>query len=135
MPTQKTDLLKIAKNFIKAIERGKTGDELDKFYHKDIEHITYPNVLTKILTKRNLEELKEASERGKSILSKQTYEIIRSHVVGKTVVIEARWTGTLNIAVGNLPAGGQMKAHFAQFFEFKGNKIIRQRNYDCFESF
>jgi hypothetical protein len=135
MPTPKTDLLKIAKNFIKAIESGKTGDELDKFYHKDIELITYPNALTKILTKRNLEELKEASERGKSILSKQTYEIIRSHVVGKTVVIEARWTGTLNIAVGNLSAGGQMKAHFAQFFEFKGNKIIRQRNYDCFEAF
>jgi hypothetical protein len=135
MATHKTDLLKIAKNFIKAIEKGKTGDELDAFYHKDVEHITYPNALTRLLTKRNLDELKEASERGKRILSKQTYEITRSHVVGKTVIIEARWTGTLNIATGQLPVGGQMKAHFAQFFEFKNNKIIRQRNYDCFEAF
>jgi hypothetical protein len=135
MATRKTDLLKITRNFIKAIEQGKTGEELDKFYHKDIEHITYPNVLTKNLTKRNLDELKEASERGKSILSKQTYDILRSHVVGKTVILEAIWTGTLNIAIGQTPAGGKMKAHFAQFFEFKNGKIIGQRNYDCFETF
>ncbi|HEX5167811.1 MAG TPA: nuclear transport factor 2 family protein [Cyclobacteriaceae bacterium] len=135
MPTPKTDLLKVARNFIRAIEKGKTGDELDKFYHKDIEHITYPNALTKNLTKRNLEELKEASERGKTILSKQTYEIIRSYAAGRTVVLEARWTGTLKTAVGQLPAGGQMTAHFAQFFEFRNGKIIRQRNYDCFDAF
>lgn len=28
-----------------------------------------------------------------------------------------------------------MKAYFAQFYEFKDDKIIHQRNYDCFEPF
>jgi hypothetical protein len=51
------------------------------------------------------------------------------------VIIEAIWTGTLAIPLGNIPIGGQMKAWFAQFYEFKDGKIIKQRNYDCFEPF
>lgn len=135
MATTKTDILRIAKNFIKAVEKGKTGEALDKFYHKDVEHTTYPNVLTRNITKRNLKELKEASERGKGIFTKQTYSIIKTYVYGNKVVIEALWTGTLRIGIGKLPIGGKMKAHFAQFFEFKRGKIFRQRNYDCFEPF
>lgn len=135
MAKQETDLIKIAKSFIKAIEKGKAGEELEKYYHKDIEHITYPNALTKDMTKRNLADLKKASERGKSILSKQTYQITKAYLQGKTVVIEAIWTGTLKIAIGRVPIGAEMTAHFAQFFEFKNGKIIRQRNYDCFDVF
>ncbi|MCB0631806.1 MAG: hypothetical protein R2824_20670 [Saprospiraceae bacterium] len=39
------------------------------------------------------------------------------------------------LPVGNLSAGEDMVAYFAQFFEFKDGKIYRQRNYDCFEPF
>jgi hypothetical protein len=28
-----------------------------------------------------------------------------------------------------------MRARFAAFFEFEGERIRRQRNYDCFEPF
>jgi hypothetical protein len=30
-------------------------------------------------------------------------------------------------------SGDAMKARFAVFFEFEGDKIRRQRNYDCFD--
>jgi len=43
--------------------------------------------------------------------------------------------GTLAIFIGNLPAGGEMTAYFAQLFESRDGKIYRQRNYDCFEPF
>jgi len=52
---------------------------------------------------------------------------------GDRAAVEATWHGTLAIAVGTLPAGATMKAHFAMFFEFEGDRIRRQRNYDCFE--
>ncbi|MCB9307325.1 MAG: nuclear transport factor 2 family protein, partial [Lewinellaceae bacterium] len=55
--------------------------------------------------------------------------------VGDTVVLECIWRGTLAIPIGNIPAGGQMTAYFAQVFEFRDGKIYRQRNYDCFEPF
>jgi ketosteroid isomerase-like protein len=32
-----------------------------------------------------------------------------------------------------LCAGGAMKARFAVSLEFQDGKIVRQRNYDCFE--
>lgn len=105
------------------------------FYHPDIEQIEYPNTLTKNTTIRKLNDLKLAAEKGKQVLQKEEYEILNSYTVGNTVILEALWTGTLAIPLGSIPVGGQMKAHFAQFFEFKDGKIIRQRNYDCFEPF
>jgi len=128
-------LLSIALSFIKAVEDGQTGDQLDIFYHPDIEQKEYPNALVKNLVVRNLNDLKEASIKGSQILVKQRYDIQSTHVTETTVIIEAIWTGTLVIPLGKIPAGGDMKANFAQFFEFQDGKIIKQRNYDCFEPF
>jgi ketosteroid isomerase-like protein len=51
------------------------------------------------------------------------------------VVLEVRWTGTLAAPVSSIPAGGDMRARFAVFIELRDGKIVRQRNYDCFEPF
>jgi hypothetical protein len=37
------------------------------------------------------------------------------------------------VPFGSIPTGGQMKAFFAVFLEFRERKIVRQRNYDRFE--
>jgi ketosteroid isomerase-like protein len=52
---------------------------------------------------------------------------------GDTVALELQWTGTLAIPMGSLPVGGAMRARFAVFLEFRGDKIARQHNYDCFD--
>ncbi len=52
---------------------------------------------------------------------------------GDRVAMEVRWTGTLAVAMGSLPAGGTMRAHFGVFLYFRDGKIAGQRNYDCFE--
>nr|WP_205685620.1 nuclear transport factor 2 family protein [Flavipsychrobacter stenotrophus] len=69
------------------------------------------------------------------MLQKETYEVVNSYEHSNTVIIEAIFRGTLAIPVGNIPVGGEMKAYFAQFYEFKDGKIIKWRNYDCFEPF
>ncbi|MCB9330966.1 MAG: nuclear transport factor 2 family protein [Lewinellaceae bacterium] len=130
-----TDLKQIAAAFIQTLQNRKSAEELMSFYHPDIEQIEYPNTLTKNTTIRKLNDLKLAAEKGKQVLQKEEYQILNSYTIGNTVILEALWTGTLAIPLGNIPVGGQMKAHFAQFFEFKDGKIIRQRNYDCFEPF
>lgn len=128
-------LNQIAEQFIKRLQSRNSAEELIQFYHEDIEQIEFPNTLTKNKTIRNLEDLKLASERGKKVLQKEEYEILKSYSFDNTVIIEALWTGTLAIPLGNIPVGGQMRAYFAQFYEFKDEKIIKQRNYDCFEPF
>lgn len=131
----KTDLKAIVQNYLSVLQNRVSSTELEQFYHPDVIQIEYPNTLTKNLTSRSLQDLKAASERGLNVLQKETYEIIHIYEHGSTVIAEVVWTGVLNIALGNIPAGGELKAWFAQFFDFEGDKIIRQRNYDCFEPF
>ena len=121
--------------FLKMIEESRSSSELEKFYHADIEQQEYPNAVTKNITVRNLADLKAGSDKGRKIMLKEEYEIKNLFSVADVVILEAVWKGTVAVPVGNIPAGGQMTAYFAQFFEFKDGKIFRQRNYDCFESF
>jgi hypothetical protein len=44
-----------------------------------------------------------------------------------------RRTGTLAVPLGSIPAGGEMRARFAMFCEFKGGENRRARNHDCFD--
>ncbi len=127
--------LEMAIRFIEAIGEGKSGEELKEFYDESALQIEYPNLLTKKIIERNFNEIKDASISGKKVISHQKYEIVKSFSIGDTVIIEAIWSGKLSIPLGKLNAGDEMKAYFAQFFEFKNNKIVKQRNYDCFENF
>ena len=43
-----------------------------------------------------------------------------------------RWTGTLAVAAGPLPAGTALEAHSSMWFTVRGGRIARQENYDCF---
>ncbi len=129
------DLIAVVTEFLKVLQSRTSFGELKRFYHADAIQIEYPNTLTKHLTTRNLSELKTASDRGLQVLQKESYEVINSFALDNTVIVEVIWRGTLSIALGNIYASEEMKAYFAQFFEFKDGLIISQRNYDCFEPF
>lgn len=121
-------------NFLKAIEGGSTSD-LQKFYHPDVEQIEYPNAVVKNTVVRKIHDLNKASAQGTKILEKQEYEVRNLYALDNVVILEAIWRGTLAVPMGSIPAGNQMVAYFAQFYEFQDGKIIKQRNYDCFEPF
>ena len=127
--------VELAIEFIKAVSEGRIGEGLNNFYDESANQIEYPNLLTKKIVERNLDAIKDASIKGKQVISIQNYEIIKAYSCGNTVIIEAIWTGRLAIPLGKLKAGDEMKAYFAQFFEFRDGKIVKQRNYDCFENF
>ena len=76
----------------------------------------------------------EAAERGKKAMSNQMYKITHEIAERDRVALEVEWVGTLAVPFGLLPVGGQMKAYFAVFLEFREGKIVRQRNYDCFKA-
>jgi len=128
------DLIQRAKAYLIAIENGLSGDELDDWYAPDAEQIEYPNLYMPKGAVRNLDELKQASIAGSKLMKKQEFILKHAHLSGATVILELVWVATLAMPAGPIPAGGQMKAHFAQFLEFKKGKIFRQRTYDCFES-
>lgn len=132
---QLTNNEKIVEAFLKALETRQSFDEIEKFYHPDVEQTEYPNAIIKNIAVGKLSDLKAASVRGKKALLKEEYEIKNIFSVDNTVILEAIWKGTLAVSIGNIRAGEVMTAYFAQFFEFKDGKIYRHRSYDCFEPF
>lgn len=124
-----------ARRYLKAIEGDAGHEALAEIFAPDIVQYEFPNRFVPNGARRDLAQLREAGERGRQAISAQRYEILNVVASGDTVVLEVNWTGTLKVPVGSLPAGGQMRARFAVFLDFRDGRIVEQRNYDCFEPF
>jgi len=131
MPTSSN--LDIAYRYLEAVSRQAGGEELASFYDPDVVQEEFPNRLNPNGARRGLADLLAGAERGRALMRAQSWKPLHAVASGDTVALEVEWTGTLAIPVGSLPEGGVMKARFALFLEFRDGKIVRQRNYDCFE--
>ncbi len=128
-----TSNLEIAKQYLTALEQGVDCNKLADFFAPDVVQEEFPNRLVPTGARRDLAAMLDGCERGKKVMTRQQYEIKNVVDSENFVALEVLWTGVLAIPVGSLPAGGQMRAHFAVFLEFRDGKIVAQRNYDCFE--
>jgi ketosteroid isomerase-like protein len=126
------DHLNTVRRYLRAIEDGTFADVADLFT-PDAVMEQLPNRIYPQGVRGNLSRMADAFEKGRKVLSAQTYEIKNALVNENSVAVEVLWTGTLALSFGNLSAGSEMRAHSAMFFEFKDGKIASQRNYDCFE--
>jgi ketosteroid isomerase-like protein len=126
------DRAEIVRRYLKAIEQRK--DTLG-FFAEDAVQEEFPNALAPTGARRTLADLKAAGERGRGVMKSETYEIVSLCASGDHVAAEVLWRGVLAVPLRSLKPGDAMKARFAVFFEFEGDKIRRQRNYDCFEPF
>jgi len=125
--------LEIAREYLRAIEHGATGNALAQFFTPDVVHQEFPNRLSPHGSRNDLAGMLAGAQRGQKVLSAQRYEIQREMETGNRVALEVIWTGTLAVPVATLPAGAQMRAQFAVFLEFRDGRIAAQRNYDCFD--
>jgi len=124
--------LALAKKYLKAIE-DKTLGELAELFAPDYVIETKPNRLLPKGRRDDLAGSRAAAEAGKKIMSSERYEVRNAMATADAVALEVLWTGKLAIPCDTIPAGGEMRAHFAVFLEFRDGKIAAQRNYDCFE--
>ena len=122
----------IVRNYLKAIEARR---DVLAFYAPDMVQEEFPNALSPQGATRELADLKAAAKRGQNVMRSESYEIVSLVEAGDTVAAEIVWRGVLAVPLKSLKPGDAMKARFAVFFEFEGDKIRRQRNYDCFEPF
>ena len=127
------DHVATARRYLAAIESGAPFEEVAAFLTEDIVQEEFPNRITPTTARRDLAAMRETSVKGRKVMTSQRFEILNAVVDGDTVVLEVQWSGTLAIPFGSIPAGGDMRARFAVFLEFRDGRIARQRNYDCFE--
>ena len=126
------DLLRLAREYLDSIGRA---DELGglRFFADDVVQVEFPNRLVPNGATRDLAALRDAAERGRKVMTAQSFEVVNAIASGDRVALEAIWTGTLAIPLGSIPPGGQMRARFAIFLTYRDGKIVRQHNYDCFD--
>lgn len=124
--------VKKVEQYLRSIETGDFAYIADLFAPdavvEQLPNRIYPNGI-----KSGVSKMAEAFEKGRKLLSAQSYEISNCIAEGDRVSVEVLWTGTLAVAFGSMAGGSQMRAHSAMFFQFKDGKIVSQRNYDCFE--
>ncbi|HKP78588.1 MAG TPA: nuclear transport factor 2 family protein [Phenylobacterium sp.] len=123
---------KIVRAYLEAIENR--GDSL-AFFTEDAVQEEFPNALVPSGARRTMAELREANARGRHVMTSETYEIVNLIEAGDRVACEVLWRGVVAVPLRSLRPGDAMKARFGVFFEFRGDKIRRQHNYDCFEPF
>jgi len=129
--TNKTDHIK---RFFQLLQWFSTSEnEYKQILHPAIEQTEYPNLMIQHIRKRGFSNLIEGAEAGKKMLSYQRFEASKFYETEDTVIAEYLWTGELKVKVGKLQQGQVLKAHICTIFEFKDDKIFRQRNYDCYE--
>jgi ketosteroid isomerase-like protein len=128
--TEQTNL-ETARRYLRSIEERK--EDTFSFFTEDVVQEEFPNRFVPNGARRGLPEMREASERGRKVMTAQRYEVLNALACGDTVALEVQWTGTLAVPLGSLPVGGEMRARFAVFLQFRDGKIAAQRNYDCFE--
>jgi len=122
------------KRFFQLIQWFSTSEnDYKQILHPDIEQTEFPNLMIQHIRKRSFSNLIEGAEAGKKMLSYQRFEPSKFYETEDTVIAEYLWTGELKVKVGKLQQGQVLKAHICTIFEFKDDKIFRQRNYDCYE--
>jgi ketosteroid isomerase-like protein len=124
-----------ARSFVAAVAAGKPREVIESFYTEDVTQEVNPSLIAPNGTTRDFIHMRAAYDRSRHVIRAQTYDVVNAFVSGNTVFIEVIWTATLEVGMGRLKPGDSMRARFAQFFEFRGDKICRIRNYDCFDPF
>lgn len=125
--------LETARRYLKAIESGARADEIAQFFAPEVVLEIFPSRFFPRGSRDDLAGIRAAAERGKKAMSSQRYEIKNELASGDQVAVEVNWVGMLAMPFQAIPQGGQMRAHFAMFLQFRNGKIVSQHNYDCYE--
>ena len=133
MPTSKEQAnLELVRRYFTTLGRTDVADDAT-FYAPDIIQEEFPNRFVPGGARRDLAAIREAAERGRAVMASQEFELVNAIASGDCVAVEARWSGTLAVDAGPIPAGTVMRAHFGVFFDLRDGKVVAQRNYDCFD--
>ena len=126
-----TDVEK-ARRYLEVLERGEFSDLAGLFAPQMVSE-QFPSRIYPQGMRFSLAEMAQSFAKGRTLLARQTYQIRNEVVAPNRIALEVLWTGVLAVPLATLPAGSQMRAHFAMFLDFEDGKITSQRNYDCFD--
>ena len=133
MSTDMSTHEELIRSLLAAIARNAPEDELARFWHPDAEQVEYPSLMRPTGHTRALAEMFEGYRAGLQLIGRQHYDVHTVVDQGAQLAMQLTWTATTAIDAGPLPAGTELVAHVAVFYQFKEGRILRQSSYDCYE--
>jgi len=103
--------------------------------HPEFLQTELPNALNPVGQQSDRDKAFSRLQSARQILTAQQLTITNHCEQGQQVFVEAVWTGEMAVDAGPLRRGQTLRATFCMAFEFQGDRIFRQRNYDCFDPF
>ena len=122
-----------ALSFVRAIE-AMDGSKMEGFFAPDVEQTEMPNAFKPAGQVRDLNALKSDIGKSKGIIEQQKYDILNTIAYGEFVVLEMVWHGTVVTDIPPLREGQKLRAQCVAVFEFREGKVVKLRNYDCFDA-
>lgn len=133
MAAERRDNEAIARAYLRALERNDV-EAVASVLDPHVRHSEFPNRLTPAGAESDKDGMLAGMRRGASVVREQRFEVLNVLAQGDSLALEVNWSAVLAIPLGQtLPAGSTIRARFAVFLEFVDGRIVRQRNYDCFD--
>jgi ketosteroid isomerase-like protein len=124
---------RLIRDLLQTITDNEPAEVLSAYWHPEGEQVELPSLMRPDGHTRKLAEMLEAYRAGAGFLLWQQYDIDNVVDDGEQVAVQLRWTATTAVDAGALPAGTELVAHVAIFYQFRDGKILRQSSYDCYE--
>jgi ketosteroid isomerase-like protein len=124
---------RLVRELLTAIESEAPAETIATYWHPDAEQVELPSVMRPAGHRRGLAEMLDGYRAGANLLLRQDYEVTNVVDDGERLAVQLRWTATTAMDAGPLPAGTDLVAQVAVFYEFRDGLILRQSSYDCYE--
>ena len=124
---------RVVRELLAAIEAEAPVETVAGFWHPAAEQVELPSLMRPDGHRRGLTEMLEGYRAGAGFLRSQAYDVLDVVDDGERLAVQLRWTATTAVGAGALPAGTELVAHVAVFYEFRDGLVLRQSSYDCYE--
>jgi ketosteroid isomerase-like protein len=98
-------------------------------YAPDVEWIELPRPLSPNGQQGDRERIRLSAERVLALTPNRQMKVLNIIAQDDQVVLEIDWRGTTAAALGNLPAGSEVRYRVATFLTFSDGMIVKQVDY------
>ena len=107
--------------------------DYDGILHPEFQVVEFPSVQNPTLRTTGLDDRVARVGEGRKRYSSQHFEITNQVESDLQVAVEGNWSGILAADSGAHKKGKSLKGRFCMIFEFKEEKIYRQRTYETLD--
>ena len=123
----------LVRRLYQAIADRAPAAEIATYWHPRAQQIEYPSLMRPSGHRRPLREMLDGYAKGLALIAQQDHTVLNVVVDDDRMAVQARWNATTAIEAGPLPAGAELVAFVALFYDFEDGLILRQSTYDCYE--